>query len=148
MKKLLCLLVSLSLLLCGCGDQEPSTKSLARPAGCTLPGPVQPVILVHGEPFYWDGVATVIPNGYGGIVYVGTEFTRLPPGYSELGELEPVFLDEPTEDLQMMAGFEATGTVYASEEYPDTIYICMTTGWFEDTYIRFVRDTVEEEPEE
>ena len=109
-----------------------------------MPGPVQPVMLVHGEPYYWDGVATVIPNGLGGVVYVGTEYTRLPEGYTALGELESVWLDEPQKDLQMMAGFEASGTVYTSGEYPETVYVCMTTDWFSETYIRFVRETGEE----
>lgn len=89
MKKLLCILLML-LAFCACGDpaasETSSAKSLARPAGGTMTGAVQPVMLVHGEPYYWDGMATVIPNGLGGNVYVGNQ-TGLPEGYIQQGEL-------------------------------------------------------------
>ena len=44
------------------------------------------------------------------------------------------------EDLQLQAGFEATGTVFVSEEYPAVVYVLMTTDWFENMFVRFASD--------
>ena len=49
---------------------------------------------------------------------------------------------EPVEALQLRAGFDATGTVYQSPDDPEAVYVRMTTGWFENTFVRFVSDAL------
>lgn len=49
---------------------------------------------------------------------------------------------EPVEALQLRAGFDATGAVYQSPDDPEAVYVRMTTGWFENTFVRFVSDAL------
>ena len=52
--------------------------------------------------------------------------------------------EEPAEDLQLQAGFEAAGTVFVSEEHPAVVYVLLHTDWFPETgsYVRFVSDAL------
>lgn len=64
----------------------------------------------------------------------GDGSTYLPEGFQPCGEISGITLDAPTKDLQLQAGFEASGTVFeasgtvfASEEHPAVVYVLMTT---------------------
>ncbi len=95
----------------------------------TLPGDMLPQLNVGGRLYYWDGMARVVP---------GFAETALPDGYTEYGPFTAVPESEEPGESQLRAGFDATGTIYTSEETPETVYVLMTTGWFEDQYVRFV----------
>ena len=71
---------------------------------------------------------------------MGDSSTILPDGYDIVGEISGITEEVPFEELQLRAGFEASGTVFANEQTPEVIYALMTTSWFEDYYIRFVSD--------
>lgn len=110
-----------------------------------LPGGFTPVIMVNGKLYTWTGMSKEYiyieaDDGYTDVVIVGDTSTVLPNGYSEAGEILSITAETPTENLQLMAGFEASGTVYTSEVTPEAVYVLMTTDWFENYYIRFVSD--------
>ena len=57
-----------------------------------------------------------------------------------IGELAGTTVDEARqEELLLYADFNAAGTVYANEEHPDTLYVQMTTDWFEEYWVLFAR---------
>lgn len=98
--------------------------------GCSmLPRGIRPELLVGGTVFYWSNASQVIP---------GLPETFLPKGYAEYGGISSVTESEVTEDCQMKAGFDASGTIYTSEITPEAVYVLMTTDWFKCAYIRFI----------
>lgn len=119
----------LCLLLTACSSPPPEGT-------CdSLPGGIDPVLLVDGKRYLWHGVNN------GGMVIQADEEGRLtsylPEGCEALGALGEITEDPPEEDLQMQAGFPASGDVYADPEKPLVAYVLMTTDWFKETYIRF-----------
>ena len=132
---LLCFaLLLLSLLLIACGETPAGV-------GCdTLPGGIEPVLQVNGTHYHWTGISIEHQRVLNGTVYNPTAL--MPKGYVEAGVISGVTEDAPTEELQLQAGFEATGTVYVSEATPEAVYVCMTTDWFEEYYIRFISDAL------
>ena len=107
------------------GHLTPSANS--PDPGCDmLPGRITPVLRVGDTLYEWAGLS------------------RLPEGFYEYGTISSVTEEEPTEDLQLQAGFEASGTVFVSEEYPAVVYVLMHTDWFaeEGSYIRFASDAL------
>lgn len=68
--------------------------------------------------------------------------TYLPRGYEFIGELGPVTEEPPSEDLQMQAGFSASGVVFQNPERPWVVYVHITTDWLTDSYIRFESDAL------
>ena len=135
MKKwMLCFALVLTLLLTACGE-TPAGE------GCdTLPGGFDPVLQVNGTHYRWTGIAIEHQRVLRGTVYNPTRL--MPDGYTEVGEIRGVTEELPTEDFQLQAGFEATGRVFVSEETPEAVYVCMTTDWFEEYYIRFISDAL------
>lgn len=135
MKKLLaCLALLLCLLLTSCGEMPAGE-------GCdTLPGGFDPVLQVGGTLYRWTGIAIEHQRVLSGTVHNPTRL--MPDGYTEVGEISGVTENAPTEEFQLQAGFEATGTVYVSETTPEAVYVCMTTEWFEEYYIRFISDAL------
>lgn len=89
-------------------------------AGNELPGGITPSIFVNGKLYYWTGISC-IPNTF-----------------VEIGSISSITEAVPTEELQLQAGFAAEGTVYISPDYPEVVYIRMTTDWFYDQGVRFV----------
>lgn len=115
----------------------------ARPGGCTLPGGFAPVLRVGDTLYEWSRMSVRLfldPGGSFNSIADGS--TYLPEGFQPCGEISGITLDAPTKDLQLQAGFEASGTVFASEEHPAVVYVLMTTDWFEDSYVRFVSDAL------
>lgn len=151
MKKLILLLTVFALIfsLAACGKTEGETaeddgKDGAM-GGDMLPGGYYPVLMVNGKLFTWTRLAVrqdflEYSDGTTDVFYRGDGNTFLPDGYTEVGEISEITDETPTEDLQLMAGFEPTGTVFTSEVTPEVVYVLMTTDWFENYYIRFVSD--------
>lgn len=118
------------------GDERPGD-------GCgMLPENFEPVLNYSGTLYRWMGLSL---SGYS---YYQDEDgdlrlrTYLPKGFEPVGELSvlPHTAEGEPGELQMKAGFEAAGTVYANPELPAVVYVLMTTDWFEDDYIRFTAD--------
>ena len=131
---MLCFVLVLCLLLAGCGE-TPAGE------GCdTLPGGIEPVLQVNGKHYRWWGIAEMQVRVLNGSVY--NPVSLIPEDYCEAGTVGSITTDLPTEDLQMQAGFAATGTVYVSEATPEAVYVLMTTDWFEECYVRFVSDAL------
>lgn len=97
---------------------------------------------------YWrrdESAITETARKYGALcrsVAKGDGSTYLPEGFQPCGEVSGVTLEAPTENLQLQAAFEASGTVFVSEEYPTAVYDLMTTDWFDGSYVRFVSDAL------
>lgn len=123
-------------------DLPPDNYAAPGAAGASrLPGGITPVLRVGGTLYEWTGLAQrVFLDDGGSYSIMGTSDTYLPEGYESCGEITAVSTEEPMEDLQLQAGFEATGTVFVSEEYPAVVYVLMTTDWFENMFVRFASD--------
>ena len=114
--------------------------------GCDmLPKGITPVLRVGDTLYEWAGMSVeLFLDDSGSYCSMGNGATYLPEGFHEYGEISGVTVEEPTEDLQLQAGFEASGTVFVSEEYPAVVYALLRTDWFpeEGSYIRFVSDAL------
>lgn len=149
MKKLLllCLLLLCLSGLAGCDDfivrdsGAGSSAAAGEPGPVGLPGGLHPVLLVNGTHYRWTGMSREYHLRDGYEVYtVADTTTFLPEGYTPAGELSGITEAEPARELELKAGFEASGTVYTSPATPEAVYVLMTTDWFENYYIRFVSD--------
>lgn len=121
-------------------DLPPDNYAAPGAAGASrLPGGITPVLQVGGTLYEWTGLAQrVFLDDGGSYSIMGTSDTYLPEGYEPCGEISGVTREEPAEDLQLQAGFEASGTVFVSEGHPAVVYVLMTTDWLEGSYVRFV----------
>lgn len=130
MKQRLCkltfLTILLTLLYSGCADtaDDPITTP-------ELPGSdeLYPAVYYQGELYYWERVAFVRDSD--------------PPDPAELtllGEIEPIWDAAPNQDLQFVGLFPVSGNAYFNAEEPDILYLCLTTEWMTNTYIRFNRN--------
>lgn len=147
MKKLFAwTLIVLSLLLfVGCGREKlPSHDDNPLSSGSgwhgDLPKGIRPMVMVNGKLYRWTGMSKEFLFQGAEVYRIGDSSTVLPEGYTAFGEISGITEEVPSEELQLRAGFEATGTVYVSEQTPEAVYIYMTTDWFSDSYIRFVSD--------
>lgn len=147
MKKLFAwTLIVLSLLLfVGCGREKlPSHDDNPLSSGSgwhgDLPKGIRPMVMVNGKLYRWTGMSKEFLFQGAEVYRIGDSSTVLPEGYTAFGEISGITEEVPSEELQLRAGFEATGTVYVSDRTPEAVYIFMTTDWFSDSYIRFVSD--------
>lgn len=125
-------------------DESDTGDEIDGAAGCaTLPGGITPMLRVDDTLYQWTGLSVRHFLDPGGSFYSsGDGVTYLPEGYQPCGDISGVTQETPTEDLQLQAGFEASGTVFVSEDRPAVIYVLMTTDWFEDSYVRFTSDAL------
>ena len=72
-------------------NSEPSNREEYTVGGVTLPGGIQPELLVDGTIFYWSKLSQVIP---------GLAGTYFPKGYTEYGSISSITESEVTEDCQ------------------------------------------------
>lgn len=113
------------------GSGYGAVRSLDSPWGMT------PVLQVNGVLYRWEGL-NLKSGDYQELEDGTCRFdTELPKGYEPLGELSSVSEDSPQEELQLQAGFSASGTVYANAEEPGQVYVRMSTDWFTESYVRF-----------
>lgn len=114
--------------------------------GCDmLPKGITPVLRVGDTLYEWTGLSVhVFLDESGPYSSMGGGATYLPEGFHEYGAISGVTEEEPTEELQLQAGFEASGTVFVSAEYPAVVYVLLHTDWFpeEGSYVRFVSDAL------
>ena len=125
MKKMLILILTLVCVLGmdGCKDGGNVNFEVERLiVGDQLSKGIIPMVLVNGKDYHWTGLAD------------------LPNSYNAIGEISGISDESPCEELQLMAGFKATGTVYSSDQTPEVVYILMTTSWFQKSFVRFVSD--------
>ena len=108
----------------GYQDWEDNPLSSARGFYGSLPKGLRPSLLVNGKLYRWSGSTNI----------------ALPSGYEPLGRISGVTEEIPTEELQLRAGFYATGTVYTDPEKPEVVYALMTGEWLWKDYVRFVTD--------
>ncbi|MBD5133743.1 MAG: hypothetical protein HDT38_04635 [Clostridiales bacterium] len=119
----------------------PPSANYPGPGCDMLPGGITPVLRVGDTLYEWAGTSVErFPDGGGPYSSMG----YMPEGFHEYGTISGVTLEEPTEELQLQAGFEASGTVFVSGEHPAVVYVLMRTDWFaeEGSYIRFVSDAL------
>ncbi len=105
-----------------------------------LPKGLRPMLMVGGKLFRWTGMSKEFHIMMGGVHKVGDTTTFLPDGYIAVGDISGITEEVPSKELQLRAGFEATGTVFVNKETPEVVYVLMTTDWFESSYIRFASD--------
>lgn len=114
--------------------------------GCDmLPKGITPVLRVGDTLYEWTGLSVgLFLDDSGSYSSMGGGATYLPEGFYEYGAISGVTVEEPTEELQLQAGFEASGTVFVSAEYPAVVYVLLHTDWFpeEGSYVRFVSDAL------
>lgn len=121
----------------------------AAPDCCdALPGNFEPVLCVNGTYYRWADLNLSGYSGYvdgNGLTHVSTHLPKGGEGFEAVGEISiiPPADGELPGELQMQAGFEAVGTVYANPERPAVVYVLMRTGWFADAYVRFTADYYE-----
>ena len=77
-------------------------------------------ILVDGTIYYWDRLEAPSKD------------------YTEYGEILETVNGTPRKDCQMMARYEATGTIYTSEQTPEVIYVDLSIDGATKCYVRFV----------
>lgn len=112
-----------------------------------LPGGIRPELLVNGKPYYWDRFAyPLTSDAAGGVSINAAGDTVLPAGFTEIGEISSVTEDAPAAELQMKAGFPAAGTVFASEAFPEVVYVLLDADCFDREapyYIRFISEELD-----
>lgn len=120
-------------------DQPPNDFG----AGSTLPSRITPVLRVNGTLYRYTGMsAELFLDPSGSYCVMGDGSTYLPEGYEPCGEIGGVTAQEPAEDFQLQAGFEASGTVFASREHPAVVYALLHTDWSPQggAFVRFVSE--------
>lgn len=80
---------------------------------------------------------------YGDRGYEWCDVTHQPAdseNWTAVGEIAGIGTEEGAvlDNLWLCADFEARGTVYVSDEYPDMLYVRMTTDWLDETYVSFM----------
>lgn len=149
MKKTVALLLAL---LCMCGlvgcstnnettpEYENNELSSGRGFYIDFPKGLRPMMMVNGKLYRCTGFH--YPDvSIGSTVSMFEDCsTILPEGYIAIGEISGITEEVPSVDLQLRAGFEATGTVFTNEQTPEVIYVLMTTDSYSDYYVRFASD--------
>ena len=110
--------------------------------GCDdlMPGDIWPVLMVNGKLYQWADVNLTQNQLKLQEDGTYTQDDYLPDSCRKVGEITSVTEDAPKEDLELQAGFYATGSVYVDDETSEAVYVRMTTDWFENVCIRFESD--------
>ncbi len=106
-----------------------------------LPNGLRPILMVNGKLYRWTGLSQKYHSSPDGTIYtMGDASSFIPDGYYEIGKISSITEDVPSEEMQLRAAFEASGTVFANTNTPEVVYVQMTTAWLDNAYIRFVSD--------
>ena len=149
MKKTVALFLALLCMcgLVGCGTNNETTPeyennelSSGRGFYIDFPKGLRPMMMVNGKLYRCTGFH--YPDvSIGSTVSMFEDCsTILPEGYIAIGEISGITEEVPSVELQLRAGFEATGTVFTNEQTPEVIYVLMTTDSYSDYYVRFASD--------
>ena len=138
---LLCILVG-----CSSGQSGSDTASFVTDHGTDIPGGIVPAVRIGGTDYTYTGLAFPLHGAdvQGGEVYVNAAgSTKLPDGYTEVGDISSVTQDALSEERQLRAGYDATGTIYTSSATPEVVYVLIRSDVFDafdEAYFRFVSD--------
>ena len=138
---LLCILVG-----CSSGPSGSDSASFGADHGTSIPGGIVPSVRIGGTDYTYTGLAFPIHGAdvQGGEVYVNAAgSTELPDGYTEAGDISSVTQDALSEECQLRAGYDATGTIYTSSATPEVVYALIRSDAFDafdEAYFRFVSD--------
>lgn len=109
--------------------------------GNCLPfGGLQPMIMVNGKLYTWTGRHTNIYTQNFRVYSGGIMHSVLPDGYTAVGEISGITEELPSQEFQLRANFDASGTVFTNEQTPEAVYVLITTATYTDEYIRFASD--------
>lgn len=110
-----------------------------------LPGGFNPVLRFNGTCYHWAGLNQSSYDGYVDENGRTHAHTYLPAGFEAVGDFTVIshLSEEEPEELELKAGFDAAGTVYANPEKPAAVYVRMETEWFAEAYVRFTADYYE-----
>jgi len=112
--------------------------------GHHLPGNIRPELRVGEKMYYWAGMSTELHGAISGPDYAVSGLTFLPGGYTPYGALRTVTKGEASQDCQMKAGFDASGTIYVSEKTPEAVYVLISSDCDFNGYARFVSPALDQ----
>lgn len=140
-------------------DPHPATEPASEPAADTdpyqppqcpdncdmLPGGFNPVLRCNGIFYHWVGLNQSSYSGYVDEAGRTHTPTYLPAGFEAVGDFTVIshLSEEEPNELELKAGFNAAGTVFANPEKPAAVYVRMETEWFAESYVRFTADYYE-----
>lgn len=146
MKKLLALVLALFCMV-GCGTNNETTPeyennelSSGRGFYIDFPKGLRPMMMVNGKLYRCTGFHYPDVSIGSTVSTLEDGSTILPEGYIAIGEISGITEEVPSVELQLRAGFEATGTVFTNEQTPEVIYVLMTTDSYSNYYVRFASD--------
>ena len=132
--------------LCGCSDPSASadeTPEKNEVLSDPVLGTFLPSLKVDKKTYYWRGLAVYVDKQQTADsieVPDSTLITVLPVGFDAVGSIVRCSNQEPIENFEMAADFEATGTIYTNPEYPEVVYVRLKTDWIDGLYVRFTTD--------
>ena len=121
-------------------DYENNEISSARGWFGDFPNGLRPMMMVNGKLYRCTGKSLKLSIQDSKVYLTGAARNILPDGYTAIGEISGITEEVPSEELQLRAAFEASGTVFTNEQTPEAIYVQMTALSYTDDYIRFVSD--------
>lgn len=137
------------------GDRQPAVEPTAQPTAAPgadqppqcaeLPGGFNPVLRCNGIFYHWVGLNQSSYDGYVDKDGRTHTPTYLPAGFEAVGDFTVIshLTEEEPGELELKAGFDAAGTLYADPEKPAAVYVRMETEWFAESYVRFTADYYE-----
>ena len=105
-----------------------------------FPNGLRPMMMVNGKLYRCTGKSLKLSIQDSKVYLTGAARNILPDGYTAIGEISGITEEVPSEELQLRAAFEASGTVFTNDQTPEAIYVQMTALSYTDDYIRFVSD--------
>lgn len=121
-------------------DYENNEISSARGWFGDFPNGLRPMMMVNGKLYRCTGKSLKLSIQDSKVYLTGAARNILPDGYTAIGEISGITEEVPSEELQLRAAFEASGTVFTNDQTPEAIYVQMTALSYTDDYIRFVSD--------
>ena len=121
-------------------DYENNEISSARGWFGDFPNGLRPMMMVNGKLYRCTGKSLKLSIQDSKVYLTGAARNILPDGYTAIGEISGITKEVPSEELQLRAAFEASGTVFTNDQTPEAIYVQMTALSYTDDYIRFVSD--------
>ena len=149
MKKLITFVLAMVCMfgLVGCGtnteinpEYENNELSSGRGFYIDFPKGLRPMMMVDGKLYRCTGFHYPYVSIGSTVATFEDGSTILPEGYIAIGEISGITEEVPSVELQLRAGFEATGTVFTNEQTPEVVYVLMTTDSYSDYYVRFASD--------
>lgn len=118
--KVFLLIVILCTLLAGCAQEQ--TEETGDP---TLLGAdeIYPAVMVEDHIYEWRRGSAIMD--------------QLPSDAERYGDVAHVEGSSPTANGEFVSVFTASGEIYTLPDEQDSVYLCLTTDWMEDTFVVF-----------